>query len=97
MGTVGRPRSYVLKKYKFAADAADHLSKLVDPPASGTSEHITVDGKQLLRKLWDEAMKLSQVSAAQATAVPPRTRMRRVVWCEAARGLMRDNEGCCWW
>lgn len=57
----GASYSYIVKKYPFGADAADYLSCLVDPPASGTSELITVDGKQLLRKLWDEAMKMSQV------------------------------------
>jgi hypothetical protein len=71
---------YVLKKYPFTADAADDLSKLVDPPASGTSELITVDGKQLLRKLWDEAMKLSQVRRRGSPAVQP---------------LARNFGGCC--
>lgn len=51
---------YILKNFPFDAAGKAYLSKLVDPPASGESYLVTVNGNQVQRALWDEACKLTQ-------------------------------------
>jgi len=51
---------YILGKFPFEDEAKEHLAKLTDPPPSGSSFNIEVDGKQLHRVIWDLAMRHTQ-------------------------------------
>lgn len=62
---------YILNKYPFDDAGKKYLVDLVDPPPSSKGYYVTIDGNQLQRVLWDEAMRLTQVSQEiVATCIP---------------------------